>query len=104
MDWLYVVWGVAATALIGRGIYKERRRNEQLRQHGVQTQGVVVRNKFILGRVSVFRPVIRFATSTGEVVEAIDYSGWAAAFPRFAKGEKVRIIYEAGNPQNFKRI
>lgn len=104
MDWFYVVWGIGAAVVIGRGMYKESQRNKQLQQRGIQTVGIVVRNKFIFGSVSVFRPVIRFTTTTGEVIEAIDYSGWAAAFPRFSKGEKVSIIYERGNPLNFKRV
>jgi hypothetical protein len=75
-----------------------------LRQHGRQTQGVVVRNKIMWGRIIVIRPVVRFTTASGQVIEAVDHSGWASAFPRFTKGEKVVIRYHEQDPMQFERV
>ncbi|AWM31838.1 DUF3592 domain-containing protein [Hymenobacter nivis] len=104
MDWFFIVWMIFIAILAIRGYAKDYQQRQKLREHGVQVQGTVVRNKFILSRISVFRPVIRFETTQGETIEEIDYSGWAMAFPRFTKGEKVALIYELDNPKNFKLI
>jgi hypothetical protein len=95
-------WGAIHTVV---NIFKSMQQRKQLQLCGVQAQGVVVGNKFILSRVaSSFRPVIRFQTQVGQSIEAVDYSGWAMAIPRFSKGTKVVVRYDPLDPTNFERL
>jgi hypothetical protein len=103
MDWLFSDWGLVVCVLIARAIQKASREKKRLQQHGIRTQGIVIRNKFSWGRISVFRPIIRFTTTTGQGIEAVEYSGLELAVPRFSKGEEVALIYEENNPLNFRQ-
>lgn len=98
---LIVVNGVR---ILIRQVRKYFQQISSLKQHGIRTYGVVVRNKFLLGDPSVFRPLIRFTTQQGVVIEALERHGLAMAIPRFSKGEKVNVLYENDNPVNFKII
>ena len=104
MNWFFIIWALLAAGLAVRGFFKEKSRAENLRLHGIRTSGLVIRNKFHLSRISVFRPVIQFQTQQGEINETEDLNGWAMAVPRFSKGEKVALIYEEDSPTNFKLV
>ncbi|GGF07916.1 DUF3592 domain-containing protein [Hymenobacter cavernae] len=104
MNWFFTIWALVIIGMATRHIFKEKLRTKNLRLHGIRAQGVVIRNKFHLSRISVFRPVIQFQTQQGEVIEADDLHGWAMAIPRFSKGEKVTVLYEEGNPTNFELV
>ncbi|WP_151088539.1 DUF3592 domain-containing protein [Hymenobacter baengnokdamensis] len=100
-----VVGGIRAV----RRITNDIRQGKQLQVRGVQTQGTVVRNKLVLSKATssftpVIRPVICFKTEEGETIEAVDYSGWAMAVPRFSKGTKVMVRYDPIDPTNFERL
>ena len=74
---------------------------EKLRATGERVRGVITANKFHLSRVSVFRPVVRFTTQAGVVVEAEDTKGTAFAIPRYSVGTLVWVAYEKANPYDF---
>jgi hypothetical protein len=73
MNWLFVCWFAFVGIMAIRGITQSLRKSAGLRQHGRQTQGVVVRNKVMWGRIIVIRPVVRFTTTSGQVIEAVDH-------------------------------
>jgi hypothetical protein len=65
---------------------------EWFRKNGIQTQGTVVKNTFCWGRISVTRPVVRFTTEHGEIIESMGEKGLALAVLRFSVGQKIILI------------
>ena len=76
----------------------------QYRKHGVQAHGIVLRNQLCWGRNSVMRPLVRFTTQQGNIIEALDKNGLALAIPRFSEGEKILLVYQKSNPHDFRII
>lgn len=74
---------------------------EWWRKNGVRARGVIVRNNFHLGRISVSRPLVRFTTQEGVVIEAEDTKGMAMAIPRFSSGKMIWVAYNRANPYDF---
>jgi hypothetical protein len=74
---------------------------EWWRENGVRTRGVIVRNTFHLGRISVSRPVVQFTTREGIRIEAEYTKGIATAIPRFSAGEVVQVAYKKEKPYDF---
>ena len=72
------------------------------RQNGIQTQGIIVENKLCWGQITVIRPIVKFTTQQGEVIQAMDENGLALAIPRFIKGQNIVLIYSKANPRNFR--
>lgn len=70
-------------------------------KNGVRARGVIVRNNFHLGRISVSRPVVQFTTQEGIAIEAEDTKGVAMAIPRFSVGKAVWVAYNRDNPRDF---
>ena len=103
MEWLFFLVGITAIGalllLIGKGVDFT---DKEFRKNGVQTQGLVVKNIFHLGRLSHFRPVVRFESQDGKVIEAEDTHGVAYAIPRFSKGATINLIYIKSNPEDFR--
>jgi hypothetical protein len=60
--------------------YFAQANQEWWRKNGVRTRGVVMHNTFHLGRISVARPVVRFTTQEGMVIEAEDTKRLLRAF------------------------
>jgi hypothetical protein len=92
--------------LVGAGVlflisYFAQVDQEWWRKNGVRTRGVIVRNNFHLGRISVSRPVVQFTTQEGVVIEAEDTKGMALAIPRFSVGEVIWVSYNRANPHDF---
>jgi hypothetical protein len=92
--------------LVGAGVlflisYFAQVDQEWWRKNGVRTRGVIVRNNFHLGRISVSRPVVQFTTQEGIVIEAEDTKGVAMAIPRFSVGEVIWVAYNRANPHEF---
>jgi hypothetical protein len=78
--------------------------NEKFRQNAIQTQGLIVENKTCWGRIVVVRPVVRFTTQQGEVVQALDENGLALAIPRFTEGQNIVLLYNKENPRDFRIV
>jgi hypothetical protein len=74
---------------------------EWWRKNGVRTRGVIVRNNFHVGRISVSRPVVQFTTQAGVLIEAEDIKGLAMAIPSFSAGKAVWVAYNSANPYDF---
>jgi hypothetical protein len=75
--------------------------HERLRKSGGRARGVIVHNNFHVGRISVFRSVVRFTTQEGVIVEAEYQKGIATAIPRFSIGAVVQVAYDKKNPYDF---
>jgi hypothetical protein len=78
--------------------------NEKFCQNAGRAQGLVVENKICWGRIIVVRPIVRFITQQGEIVQAIDEKGLAMAIPRFSKGQNITLLYNKENPYDFRII
>ena len=103
MSWFYIAWAVLIIGLAIRSGIQEYLKRKRSRSASIRVQGIVIRNNFHPSQeVSVFRPVIRFQTRQGEIIEAEDQHGLALAVPRFSAGTKVVISYEETNPANFR--
>ena len=100
MEW-YIV-GLCLLLFFAALIYAAVNGEEEFqrwRERGVKTQGVVVRNEFQPGDIaSCVRPVVRFSTQQGEVIEAMDRKSAAAFIPSYAVGTTVTLLYEPTNP------
>ena len=59
--------------------------NKLFGQNGIQTQGIIVEKKLCWGRIMVIRPIIKFTTQQGEVIQAMDENGLALAVPGLLK-------------------
>ncbi|WP_324679002.1 DUF3592 domain-containing protein [Hymenobacter sp. GOD-10R] len=101
MSWDFIIIGFMAVATLVFALYREETRTSQLKEHGIKTKGIVLKNKFHLSRASVFRPIVQFKTEQGQIIEAEDMNGIAIAIPRFSKGEEIILLYEEANPRNF---
>lgn len=101
--YFFITLLVGAILLVVVGKAKDQEM-EWFRKNGIRVQGTVVRNTLSWGRVSVTRPVVRFTTENGETIEFLDENGLALAVPRFSVGQKITLIYEKSNPQNFRII
>lgn len=98
----FVLATVGVVLLVGLTLWLSKRRADQLRATGVWTRGEVISHRIHAGRTTVLRPVVRFETKTGKVIEAEDTNGVAYAIPRFSQGTMVRLVYEETNPHNFQ--
>jgi|GEM_PF-3245497 len=94
----WLVAGVGVLLLVG---YLAQVDDEWWRKQGVRVRGGIVRNEFHLGRTSVSRPVVRFTTTLGQVIEAEYPKGWATAIPRYSAGRAVWVAYNKTNPFDF---
>ncbi|MGY3087167.1 hypothetical protein ACVWYF_000193 [Hymenobacter sp. UYAg731] len=96
-----ISFGILVISLAVWAFYNENQRKQKLRSSGTQVSGIVVRNQVCWGRNTVVRPIVRFQLTSGTTIELLDKNGTAFLFPRYKKGEQVKLIYEPGNPNNF---
>lgn len=103
MDPLYffllLLAGAALLVVVGKSKDAE---DAEFRLTAIRTQGVVVENQICWSESTVVRPVVRFTTEQGEVVQALDEHGMALAVPRFAQGQSVVLLYNKYSPTDFR--
>ncbi|NVO85834.1 DUF3592 domain-containing protein [Hymenobacter sp. P5252] len=80
---------------------KAKKHHDRMQEHGVYAHGVVVRNKVIWGRIITVRPIVRFATQHGQMIEKLSTAGSAFAVPRYPQGTKVVLLYDPEDPHEF---
>lgn len=101
MDVEFIVYALVIMGAILLAAYMEHEQNNKLRKTGGRVRGVIVRNNFHIGRTSVFRPVVRFTTPEGVVIECEYQKGVALAVPQFSDGTAIWVAYDKKNPSDF---
>ncbi|UYZ60754.1 DUF3592 domain-containing protein [Hymenobacter latericus] len=102
MNWQVVVPIIAFLALFIWAVVRGEQHSRRLREAGARTKGVIIGNKLDIGRISVIRPIVRFETNTGKIVEAEDKNGVATLVPAYRKGAVVNVVYNEANPLDFE--
>jgi len=101
INWFFIGVALFIVTKLIIGARNKMLRVDALQRNGIRTQGIVLKNRLMLGRISVVRPVIQFTTLAGAVIEATDVNGTAMIIPKFAKGQRVTLFYQEDNPSNF---
>jgi hypothetical protein len=93
----FAVLILAAAVLMGLGV-REFATTQRFLAKASTADGVVVRvDKVRDEKGTVYYPVVRFVTASGQVVEYTDNVGQKP--PAYRVGDAVRVLYDPANPQ-----